>query len=200
DEVLAALSDTSWSAIALAILFTGLSFFALVLYDVNAIDYVGRRTPFPSVAVTAFIAYAVGNTVGFGPLSGGAIRFRAYSRLGFSPGEIARVIAFVTLSFGLGLLSVRALATLALAPRVAGILGIDAGWLRAIALAVLAVLAAVFFIGRAGKGIDIRGFSLRLPDSRTTSRQFLVSALDIAAAASVLYVLLPETHVGWPTF
>lgn len=200
DEVLAALSDTSWSAIALAILFTGLSFFALVLYDVNAIDYVGRRTPFPSVAVTAFIAYAVGNTVGFGPLSGGAIRFRAYSRLGLSPGEIARVIAFVTLSFGLGLLSVSALATLAVAPRVAGILGIDAGWLRAIALAVLAVLAAVFFIGRAGKGIDIRGFSLRLPDSRTTSRQFLVSALDIAAAASVLYVLLPETHVGWPTF
>lgn len=200
EEVLAALSATSWSAIALAALFTGLSFLALIFYDANALDHIGRRIPFPSVAVTAFMAYAVGNTVGFGPLSGGAIRFRAYSRLGLAPSEIARVIAFVTLAFGLGLLSVSALATLAVAPRVAGILGIDAVWLRTIALLVLAALIAVFYASRNGKAIGIGSFSLRLPDSRTTSRQFLVSAFDIAAAASVLYVLLPETHVGWPTF
>ncbi|MGQ3213399.1 MAG: bifunctional lysylphosphatidylglycerol flippase/synthetase MprF [Shinella sp.] len=200
EDVLAALSATSWSAIAMAVLFTGLSFFALIFYDANALDYIGRRTPFPSVAVTALMAYAVGNTVGFGPLSGGAIRFRAYSRLGLAPGEIARVIAFVTLAFGLGLLCVSALATLAVAPRVAGILGIDALWLRAIALLVLAALIALFYAGRSGRAIGIGNFSLRLPDSRTTSRQFLVSAFDIAAAASALYVLLPDTHVGWPTF
>lgn len=200
DEVLTALSATSWSAIALAAFFTGLSFLALILYDANAVEHVGRKARFPAVAVTAFMAYAVGNTVGFGPLSGGAIRFRAYSRLGFTPGEIARIIAFVTLSFGLGLLSVSALATLAVAPRVAHILGVDAIWLRAIAFAVLLVLGGIFYAGRNGRAIEIRGWRLRLPDSRTTSRQFLVSALDIAAAASVLYVLLPETHVGWPTF
>ena len=200
EDVLAALSGTPWTAIALAILFTGLSFLALVFYDSNALDYIGRRKPLPAVAVTAFIAYAIGNTVGFGPLSGGAIRFRAYSRLGLSPGEIARVIAFVTLAFGLGLLSVSALAMLAVAPRVAGILGVEAGWLRALAVVVLAALAAIVLLGRKGRSISLWGFSLRLPDSRTASRQFLVSALDIAAAASVLYVLLPETHVGWPTF
>ena len=65
DEVLAALSATSWSAIALAALFTGLSFLALIFYDSNALDYIGRRKPFPAIAVTAFMAYAVGNTVGF---------------------------------------------------------------------------------------------------------------------------------------
>lgn len=200
DEVLDALSATSWRAIALAALFTGLSFLALIFYDSNALDYIGRKRPFPAVAVTAFMAYAVGNTVGFGPLSGGAIRFRAYSRLGLSPGDIARVIAFVTLSFGLGLLSVSALATLAVAPRVAGILGIDAFWLRVIAVLILAGLVAVFYLGRNGRAVGFAGLRLRLPDSRTTSRQFLVSAFDIAAAASVLYVLLPDTHVGWPTF
>ncbi len=41
---------------------------------------------------------------------------------------------------------------------------------------------------------------LRLPDSLTSSRQFLITAFDIAVSASVLYVLLPETNVGWPTF
>lgn len=200
EDVLAALSATGWSAIAMAMLFTGLSFLALIFYDANALDHIGRRLPFPAVAVTAFMAYAVGNTVGFGPLSGGAIRFRAYSRLGLAPGEIARVIAFVTLSFGFGLLAVSALATLAVAPRVAGILGIEPFWLRVLSLLVLTALAALFYAGRKRHALNVKGFSLRLPDSRTTSRQFLVSAFDIAAAASVLYVLLPDTHVGWPTF
>ncbi len=199
-DVVAALSDTSWADIGAAMFFTGLSFLCLIMYDTNALDYVGRKKSFASVAVTAFTAYAVGNTVGFGPLSGGAIRLRAYSRLGLTPGEIARVIGFVTLSFGLGLLVVSALATLAVAPRVAGILGIDPVWLRVIAGGIIAVVTIVFWLGREGRSVKLGKMRLRLPDSRTASRQFLVSAADIAASASVLYVLLPETHVGWPTF
>ncbi|MDR6756805.1 phosphatidylglycerol lysyltransferase [Mycoplana sp. BE70] len=200
EDVLAALTATPWSAIALAIFFTGLSFVALVFYDINALDYIGRKLPLPSVAASAFVAYAVGNTVGFGPLSGGAIRFRAYSRLGLAPGEIARVIAFVTLSFGLGLLMVSALSTLTVAPQISRTIGMNPAWLQGAALAVVAVMGLVLFLSRNGRTVQLKGFTLRLPDSRTSSRQFLVSALDIAASASALYVLLPETHVSWPTF
>ena len=87
-----------------------MSFASLVYYDLNALDYIGRKLPPLPVAVTAFSAYAIGNTAGFGALSGGAIRFRAYSRLGLSPEDIARVIAFVTFAFGLGLLALSAIA------------------------------------------------------------------------------------------
>lgn len=200
EDVLAALDATPWSAIALAVFFTGLSFVALVFYDFNALEYIGRKLPWPSVAASAFVAYAVGNTVGFGPLSGGAIRFRAYSRLGLAPGDIARVIAFVTLSFGLGLLMVSALSTLAVAPQISRTIGMSPGWLQAAALAVVAVMGLVLFLSRNGRIVKLKGLILRLPDSRTSSRQFLVSAFDIAASASALYVLLPETHVSWPTF
>ncbi|MBM7323599.1 lysylphosphatidylglycerol synthetase family protein, partial [Agrobacterium sp. S2] len=200
DDVIAALLDTSFSSVLLAIVFTALSFLSLIFYDANAIEYVGKKVRFPSMAVTAFAAYAIGNTAGFGPLSGGAIRFRAYSRLGLSPGDIARVIAFVTLSFGLGLLSVSALSTFIVAPRIAAIIGFDPLVLRGAALAVIAILVATAYIGRNGRAIRLGKWRLRLPDSRTSSRQFLVSAFDIAASASVLYVLLPETHLGWPTF
>ncbi|WP_374841385.1 hypothetical protein [Mycoplana ramosa] len=65
EDVLAALDATPWSAIALAVFFTGLSFVALVFYDFNALEYIGRKLPWPSVAASAFVAYAVGNTVGF---------------------------------------------------------------------------------------------------------------------------------------
>ncbi|MGN7292327.1 bifunctional lysylphosphatidylglycerol flippase/synthetase MprF [Rhizobium sp. SAFR-030] len=200
DEVVDALADTSWTSIGLAILFTALSFASLVYYDLNALDYIGRKLPPLPVAVTAFSAYAIGNTAGFGALSGGAIRFRAYSRLGLSPEDVARVIAFVTFAFGLGLLAVSAIAALITAPRLASIVGLDPSLLRVGAVVVLALLAGLLFLGRNGRTVQVMRIRLRLPDTLTSSRQFLITAFDIAASASVLYVLMPETNIGWPSF
>jgi phosphatidylglycerol lysyltransferase len=200
DDVIEALANTRWSSIGLAVFFTALSFAALVGYDINAITYIGRTLPFVPVAITAFSAYAVGNTAGFGALSGGAIRFRAYSRLGLSPDDIGRVIAFVTLAFGIGLLAVTALASLVTAPRIGAILDIDGMWVRAGAIVIIFVLIALLILGRGGRTVSVGRLSIRLPDSRTSSQQFLITALDVAASASVLYVLLPQTEIGWPSF
>jgi phosphatidylglycerol lysyltransferase len=200
DDVVLALSETKYSSILLALLFTGLSFFALVFYDVNALEFIDKKLPFPHVALTAFSAYAVGNTAGFGALSAGAIRYRAYSRLGLTPEDITRVIAFVTLSFGLGLAAVGSIALLVIADEMGPLIGVNGIWLRLAAGAILLILAVLLYMGRGGREIHIGSFSLRLPDSRTWSRQFLVTAFDIAASASVLYVLLPDSSIGWPAF
>ncbi|WP_183900455.1 bifunctional lysylphosphatidylglycerol flippase/synthetase MprF [Rhizobium metallidurans] len=200
EDVVQALADTRISSIVLALFFTALSFLALVFYDVNAIEYVGRKLPFPQVALTAFSAYAVGNTAGFGALSGGAIRYRAYSRLGLTPEEIGRVIAFVTIAFGLGLAGVGSIALLAIADEIAPLIDVSSWVLRLIGGAIVLVLAAGVVLGRGGRALSVGRFSLRLPDSATWSRQFLVAAFDIAASATVLYVLLPQTAIGWPVF
>lgn len=200
DDVVIALADTSLSAIGLAVLFTALSFASLVYYDLNALDYIGRKLPKVPVAITAFSAYAIGNTAGFGALSGGAIRFRAYSRLGLSPEDVARVIAFVTFAFGLGLLAVSSIAALIAAPRLSDIVGIDTLWLRTGAVIVLLLLAGLLFVGREGRSFQVLGIRIRLPDTLTSSRQFLITAFDIAVSASVLYVLLPENSIGWLSF
>jgi phosphatidylglycerol lysyltransferase len=200
DDVVQALADTKISSIVLALFFTALSFLALVFYDVNAIDYVGKKLPFPQVALTAFAAYAVGNTAGFGALSGGAIRYRAYSRLGLTPEDIGRVIAFVTIAFGLGLAGVGSIALLAIADEIAPLIDVSSWVLRVLGGAIVLVLAAGVVLGRGGRSVSIGRFSLRLPDSATWSRQFLVAAFDIAASATVLYVLLPQTAISWPVF
>ncbi|THK39819.1 bifunctional lysylphosphatidylglycerol flippase/synthetase MprF [Ensifer sp. MPMI2T] len=200
DEVVSALADTSWKSVAAAILFTGLSFLALTFYDVAALDYIKRKLPYADVALTAACAYAVGNTAGFGPLSGGAIRYRSYSRLGLQPEEIALVIAFVTLAFGFGLATVTCLSLLTVGEYVAPLTGLEPFWLRIIAIVVLGSLLTTFIRGGAGREVRIGRLTLRLPDSRTASRQFLVTALDLAASASVLYVLLPSGTIGWPAF
>lgn len=200
DEVVSALADTSWKSVAAAVLFTGLSFLALTFYDVAALDYVKRKLPYADVALTAACAYAVGNTAGFGPLSGGAIRYRSYSRLGLQPEEIARVIAFVTLAFGLGLATVTCLSLLTVGEYVAPLTGLEPFWLRIIATVVLGGLLTAFILAGQGREVSIGRLTLRLPDSRTASRQFLVTALDLAASATVLYVLLPSGTIGWPAF
>lgn len=199
-DVRAAVAATGWRSMALAVFFTALSFAALICYDFNALAYIHRRLPPAPVAVTAFTAYAVGNTLGFGALSGGAIRFRAYSRLGLSPDEIARVIAFVTLAFGLGLMGVSAIAALVTARQVAPLAGLTPDMLRGLAVLCLMALGLMVWLSRHGREVRRAGIRLRLPDTATSARQFLVTAFDVAAAATVLYVLLPQTQVTWITF
>ncbi|HWU61996.1 MAG TPA: bifunctional lysylphosphatidylglycerol flippase/synthetase MprF [Ensifer sp.] len=201
EDVRDALAATPTSAILLSLLFTALSFAALICYDLNAIEYVRKeKLPLVSVAIASFTAYAIGNTAGFGALSAGAIRLRAYLRLGLTPEEIGKIVAFVTLAFGLGILSVTAISVLVTAPRLASLSGLDPTVTRGIAIAVLLVMSALLIIGRGGRRIKLGFLTIRLPDSKTASQQFLVSALDMAASATALYVLIPQDAIGWPVF
>ncbi|MFD2175909.1 bifunctional lysylphosphatidylglycerol flippase/synthetase MprF [Rhodobacter lacus] len=200
DDVLAQMQTLHPWSIGLALLFTALSFAALAFYDANALDYIGRRLPLLVVSLTSFLAYAIGNTIGFGALSGGAIRFRAYSKLGLDPGEVAQVVAFVTLAFGMGLMLMAGISTLIVAPQIARAIGWDPVALRVLAVTVLAALALLQAFGGRARGVRLAGITLHLPDTRTASRQVLVSALDMAASASVLYVLMPGLDVSWPGF
>lgn len=205
-SVIDALHRTPVTAIAAAVGFTGLSFLCLVGYDLNALRFIRHPLPKLPVGLVAFSAYAVGNTAGFGPLSGGAIRYRGYSRLGLSGEEIARVIAFVTAAFGIGLVICTAIATLIFSGQVHRMTGYPAPVLAAGALALLmAAVGALWWIGRrrppAIADFGASGKRWALPPPRTILIQLAVTAADIAAAASVLYVLMPaEIAVPWPAF
>ena len=54
DDLVAAIQDTPWLNIGLALLFTMLSFAALSIYDRQALALVGRQVPFSYVALTSF--------------------------------------------------------------------------------------------------------------------------------------------------
>src|SRR5436190_932415 len=102
DEIVAAMKATTTTQVALAALATLLSYVALMGYDLAALRYAGARVGYRVVAPTAFAAYALSNTVGFGVLTGGAIRMRLYGAAGVEPTTISRAIAFGWISFGIG--------------------------------------------------------------------------------------------------
>lgn len=201
NDVLDTLHATPVWAIAAALGFTALSFLALSIYDLSALRYLGRAVPYPIVALTAFCAYAVGNTAGFGPLTGGAIRFRFYARLGFEPADVAKVVAYVTVAFGLGLAGVTGLGLTFAAHDLADPLSLPPDLLRALGGVILVLMAGLFAYSAFGNGrIGWRGLSVPLPRPGLMLAQFAATLVDVSAAAAVLWVLLPQTDVGLPAF
>ncbi|PWR22172.1 bifunctional lysylphosphatidylglycerol flippase/synthetase MprF [Zavarzinia compransoris] len=198
DDVSAALRSASPGTLAAALGCTAASFLALTLYDGTALAYVGRRIPPAVVGVASFCAYAVGNTVGFGPLTAGAIRYRFYTPHGLEPEDVAKVVGFVTATFGLGLLATTGLG-LVVAGAAPG-LDLPAGLLRPAGLLLLAVPAVLLVLAARGARLKLRGLVLALPRPRLLLVQYAATVADIAAAGSVLYILLPPVDTGWTGF
>ena len=187
--------------IALAAFLTILSYFVLTLYDKLAFRYVDINMPYPRLALAAFSGYALSNNVGYSFLSGGAIRYRLYSSWGVAADEIARIIAFCTLTGWLAFSTMGGVACLiepasafpALFPTR---LHIPLG-LSLIALTLCYIIAS-FFV-RAG--IQWRTWRIELPPGKLAVQQVLVGIIDLSIAAGVVYSLMSfDTPIGFFSF
>lgn len=185
-QVAAGLEQLPARAVALAALLTAVDYLLLSGYDLLALRYVGRALPYPRVLLTSFVAYAFGNNVGFALLSSGAVRLRLYSQWGLSAAEVGRVIAFTAAQLWVGLLPLAGVALLAGAR-----VPLPRGAALGLGVAALAVTAAYLALAARGAAAAVRGVELRAPSLPLALGQVVVSALDWAAAAGVLHVLLP---------
>ncbi len=199
-DVVAAIRGTTSAQHALAILATLLSFVALTGYDWSALRYVGAKLPYRVVAQASFIAYALGNTIGVGVLTGGAVRMRIYGAAGVEAGTISRAIAFNAVAFGLGITAVGAGALLWGAHAIAVVAHLPADLLRVAAGLLLGLTAVLLWRCWRTRDLQLFGLTVPLPALGLAAQQLLISALDIAASAAVLWVLLPHGAVSFPVF
>lgn len=196
-DLRASIAATAPATLLAALAFTALSFAALTLYDLGALAFIGRQLPLPVVALTSFCAYAVGNTLGFGALTAGAIRYRFYTSQGVEPEEIAGIVTFVTVAFGLGLAGVAAFGLLSAAGEFAH-LPLSPTGLQWVGFIVLAVLTGLVFAAGSGRTVRLFAREWRLPSRRLMLRQFLATAVDVSASAAVLWALLPAGSASLP--
>src|SRR5262249_34112376 len=149
--------------------------------------------------LTSFIANAFTFTLGFGMLTGGAVRFRLYGGFGIEPARIVAVGVLATLTFWLGVGAAAGLGLL-LAPAPLPPL---AGPRRALGPAIGAALlgAILAWVGVAAwrpRSIRVGGRVMRLPGAGMTTGAIAVGLVDTAAAALAFYALLPaDAHVGF---
>ena len=200
-DVLAAVVATPSPKIAGAVLATAFSYLALTRYDASALRYVGAKVGARTVVLTSFVAYALSNTIGLGPLSGGVVRMRLYSAAGVPPPQVARVIVFNAAAFGLGMLFFGAAGLLWGAHDVAVALHTHGWVLRVLAAAMLLVLSGFLWLCVRRRSISIGGFwELQLPPAELALRQLAISAVELAASAFVLWLLLPPGHIPLAAF
>ena len=191
-QIIAQLKSLSARQLLTALLCTVGSYWVLTFYDLSALRYVGIKLPYRLVAFASFTGYAVSNNLGFALISGGGIRFRLYSAAGVSAGDIAKIVVFAGVTFTAGLFGIGSFAFLMapgelgplahLKPPVAATLG---GIALALVLAVLLTAA----INR--RPLRVWRFRIAVPSPRMVVAQIVISGIDIALAAAVLYVVLP---------
>ena len=185
-----------------AFLATVAGFVILLGYEWSASRFAGVKLPPSSLAMGGFCAFAIGNAIGLSLLSGGSVRYRLYARQGIGAAEVARMTLFASLSLGCALPPLAALATLSDLASASSALRLPQALLGSIAIAVL-VLSAALAYGLYRRRLPEQPYAdvlltrigrrtLRLPGARLTLLQLFITALDVAAAATVLYLLLPE--------
>jgi len=188
-----------------ALVATALSYLGLVGRDATALRSVGatgkRRVPGPVLWIGAIAGSALGNAVGFGALTGGAVRYRVYGVAGVSAGQVAQLSVLTAATFALGLVVMSALGLVCAAPAIAHPLHVPALALRGGGLAVLAASAALIAWARPGRPkLRVGRFSLELPDRGVILVHLVLVGLDVVGAALALFVLLPGMQVGFGTF
>lgn len=196
-----ALHALGWTQIGLAFASTAASFLLLTGYDWSALKYIGKRLPYPAVALTSFCGYAIANMAGVGAITGGSVRYRMYLDEGLDGADVARVITFCVLAFAIGVHAVGALAILVHPEEVSQVTHLGADALRAIAAAACLVIGITLGACFRHRGpIALGPWKIRLPNGWLAVGQLVISALDILFSGLVLYVLLPPNDVPFLAF
>jgi len=180
-------------ALWLAAMWTVLSYGVLTFYDRLATIYAGHRVAFRRTAFASFCAYALAHNLGFAALSGAAVRYRLYAHWGLSPVQIAKVVAFCSLTFGLGGLVLGG-AILFCEPGVVPLLGrMLPHWaMWGAGCLMWGVVGGYIALAKVLGTVRLRGHEVVLPGARMALVQVLLATVDVAVTAAIFYALLPE--------
>jgi phosphatidylglycerol lysyltransferase len=201
DDVKSALARLSAADFAKAGAATALSYVALVGYDLLALREVGARVRLRTAAAAAFIGQSFTFTIGFGLLTGSAVRLRIYGLAGVAAEDIVAIGILCALTFWSGLLVLAAFA-LVTEPSVVTLIDGMQPWLNmAVGLALLAGLLGLVWVSQGERILQRGDWSFRLPRAPTIFGAIVIGSIDTAAAALALWFLLPQAgDLTFPAF
>lgn len=190
-----------------AVLSTLVAYLALAWYDRIGLQHLKRQGSI-SLAFTcmcSFVAYALGHNIGASVLSGGAVRLRAYTSKGLSRGEVAALIAFCSLTFGLGaalLLGGVLMWNPTVVAPLADLLpyAVMPSYLVRAAGVLLVAGCAIYAVGSflRLKPLRIGTWNLRYPSPDVVIQQLVAGPLEILGAAAIIFFALPtEGNPGY---
>jgi phosphatidylglycerol lysyltransferase len=192
-NIVAGLYSIPTYSLTLAAALTVCGYGCLTLYELLGLRFAGVRLPYSRIALTAFVAYAIGHNVGMNTISGGAIRYRAYSAIGLNSGQIGTVVAFGTFTFGLGAALLLGISLLTQAGASGSVLHVRESLALATGATLICFVLGYLVLSHVrSTAVPIGRFKLPVPGPRVAFAQIGVACTDLMIAAGVLYVLLPQ--------
>lgn len=191
-EVMSALAGVPAGNVLASLGLVALSYFFLTGYDVLGLHYLGRRLPYPQIALGSFASYAFANNLGFALLTGGSVRYRIYAPAGVTTSDVAILTTMCGLTFALSATLVVALCLVLQPVLLSGIIGLPPVINLLLGLALLGGLGRyLWWVWQGSRALTWGNWRLPLPGFGSTIGQFAVGAGDLACAAGALYLLLP---------
>lgn len=195
------------SAIALSLASAVIAYLALAWYDKIALMHLGRERgiSFRYIGVTAFVTYALAHNIGASVVSGGAVRFRAYTAKGLTASEVAMLVLLCSFTFVfatgimLGLALLIAPDLLEPMARLSPFFAVSDRTARLAGAGLLAACLA-YAAGAWLKlpPLTIRGVTIAYPVPRIVALQALFAPLEIIGAAGIIHFALPaDSHPGF---
>lgn len=188
-----ALSAIPAHSLVFSFVWTILSYFILTFYDRLGTIYAGHKVSYGRVAFASFCAYALSHNIGFAAVSGAAVRYRLYAHWGLTPLQIAKTVAFCSLTFGLGGLVLGG-AILFLEPRAIPFFGdhVPKLAMHGVGALMWVVVLGYVTLSRVLKNIRVGGHEIELPGWRMAIIQVLLATIDVATTATIFFALLPS--------
>lgn len=180
-----------------------LGYLALSLYDYLALNYVGGHVSWWKWMLAGMLGFAISNNAGNAMVSGGAIRYRLYTRWRIRGGDILKMLTLSGITYFLGAAAIVVIGYF-LIPHAdlsesAG-LTMGLGWLFGICITLLLVYFTSTFIFNK-KHIQIGEIKFQIPTPKTAFFQLVLGISDSLLASLVLYFCLtPFVQIPFGTF
>ncbi|WP_182084939.1 bifunctional lysylphosphatidylglycerol flippase/synthetase MprF [Aureimonas sp. ME7] len=196
-EIRAAIGGVPTYALILAFVFTFVSFAAVSLYDVVAVETIAPgRVSRPVAATVGAAGYAISNALGFPLLTGGALRYHAYKSGGIDLADIGRIVGTSWFALWFALAIMLGIALVVDPSGVPFLRDVDPRIDLTLGLGVVVLIGLfVFWLSRGQREVRLRRFHMALPSHRGALVQIVAGIVDVGAAAAVLYVLMPAGTV-----
>ncbi len=185
---------------ALAASFTG--YVALSTYDYLALKYIKKKLAAWKWILTGFVGFSVSNNAGHAIVSGGAVRYRFYSRWGISPADIVKMVTFSGFTYLVACFFLIIIGYFMTPEHAFG--GNDSTKMSTFITMILSVIGILIYLWASlyyKKDFVIKGVDFKMPNFKLALEQIFIGSIDIVMASLVLYsVLVCFIKIDFVTF
>ena len=167
-------------------------YFALSLYDYLALNYVGGKVTWWKWMLAGMLGFAISNNAGHAVVSGGAIRYRLYTRWRIRGGDIVKMLTISGFTYFLGASAIVVISYF-LVPHeifqdsVGASIGINMLFIFCLTALLLYFLTTIIFHS---KSIKIGQIKFQVPSTGMAFTQMILGITDSILAGLVLYFCL----------